>query len=361
LSEDALADLEVLNIAPIGSGSAVLLRQRFGGLPAGRDGLATVGVVEGKVAYLSSSLTTDTALTGSVVLSAEDAVRAAAQAAGRPAGAISNVRIEDGWTMMDVEGYTDPARARLVGIPTPTDGVRQAYEVLLMDVVDVDPLGATSYVDAESADLLVRDGIMQYAADNPAWKVFPASPPLDYSSTDTRQLWCWNITAPPPGCQKAVANAASPAPWDVDAALGTPWFLTRGNNARATEKWNTNVGSAQGVNYSASATRDYVYPWTNQWHTQRCNPAVFTSPQLNDIDAARANLHAMHNRMHDWSYNLGFTETAFNGQAFTSARAGRRTTPSTGTRRPAASWAARRGSRRATTPTSSRRTTGSCR
>ena len=27
-----------------------------------------------------------------------------------------------------------------------------------------------------------------------------------------------------------------------------------------------------------------------------------------------ANLHAMHNRMHDWSYRLGFTETAWNMQ-----------------------------------------------
>ena len=199
-----------------------------------------------------------------------------------------------------------------------------------MDVVDVDPMGATSFVDAESSALLVRDGIMQYAADNPAWKVFAASPPLDYSSTDTRQLWCWNIAAPPAGCQKALANASSPAGWDIDAALGTPWFLTRGNNARATEKWNSNTSAAQGVNYSASATRDYVYPWTNQWYTSRCNPASFTSPQRNDIDAANANLHAMHNRMHDWSYALGFTETTYNAQAFNFGRGGAQNDPEHG-------------------------------
>src|SRR3712207_2913748 len=34
----------------------------------------------------------------------------------------------------------------------------------------------------------------------------------------------------------------------------------------------------------------------------------------NDIDAARANLFAMHNRMHDWSYHLGFTEQTWNMQ-----------------------------------------------
>ena len=322
LSEEAIAELEVLNAPEIGAGSAVLFRQSFGGIPAGRDGLATVGVVDGKVAFLSTSLTTDTNLTGSVQISPADAVRTAAEAAGRSAEAISNIRTDNGWTLMDVEGFSEPARARLVAVPTPTDGVRQAFEVLLMDVADSDPMGATSFVDAESSALLVRDGIMQYAADNPAWKVFAASPPLDYSSTDTRQLWCWTLAAPPAGCQKALANAFSPAGWDTDAALGTPWFLTRGNNARATEKWNTNTGAAQGVNYSASATRDYVYPWTNQWYTSRCNPASFTSPQRNDIDAANANLHAMHNRMHDWTYALGFTETTFNAQAFNFGKGG---------------------------------------
>jgi extracellular elastinolytic metalloproteinase len=330
LSTDELAQLELVNAPSIGKGSAVLFRQAFGGLEAARDGLVTVGVVDGKVAFLSSSLTTDTTLTNSVVLSPEDAVRAAAQAAGQPAGAISKIRRENGWLAMNVDGYTDPARVRLVGVPTPTDGVRRAYEVLVMDVVASDPLGAMSYIDAENGALLVRDGIVQHASDNPAWKVFPANPPLDYSTSDTRELWCWSITPSVPGCEKAVANSASPAPWDVDAATGTPTFQTRGNNARATEKWNSNVGNQQGVNYSFSATRDYVYPWTNQWYEGRCNPAAFTSPQLNDIDAARANLHAMHNRMHDWSYHLGFTETTFNAQAFNFGRGGLQNDPEHG-------------------------------
>jgi len=330
LSGDELASLELVNAPPIGRGSAVLFRQVFDGLEAGRDGLVTVGVVDGKVAFLSSSLTTDTNVTNNVVLSPEEAVRAAAQAAGQPAGSISNLRSENGWLVLDVKGYTDPARARLVGVPTPTNGVRRAYEVLLMDVAAVDPIGAMSYIDAETGALLLRDGIVDYAADNPAWKVFAAAPPLDYSTTDTRELWCWTITPSVPDCQQAVANSASPTPWDVDAALGTPWFLTRGNNARATEKWFSNNGQQQGTNYAASATRDYVYPWTNQWHEGRCDPAAFTSPDLNDIDAARANLHAMHNKMHDWSYNLGFTETTFNAQAYNFGRGGAENDPEHG-------------------------------
>jgi extracellular elastinolytic metalloproteinase len=49
---------------------------------------------------------------------------------------------------------------------------------------------------------------------------------------------------------------------------------------------------------------------------------VFTSPERNDIDAARANLFAMHNRMHDWAYGLGFTEQTWNLQSFNFNRGG---------------------------------------
>ena len=122
-----------------------------------------------------------------------------------------------------------------------------------MDVVASDPLGAMSYIDAENGALLVRDGIVQHASDNPAWKVFPANPPLDYSTSDTRELWCWSITPSVPGCEKVVANGASPAGWDTDATTGTSTFMTRGNNARATEKWNSNVG-----NRKASTTRRWT-------------------------------------------------------------------------------------------------------
>jgi extracellular elastinolytic metalloproteinase len=52
----------------------------------------------------------------------------------------------------------------------------------------------------------------------------------------------------------------------------------------------------------------------NQWFVERCDPAVFETAQRNDIDAAIANLFSGHNRMHDWAYRLGFTESTFNLQ-----------------------------------------------
>src|SRR5436190_9676913 len=57
LSSQGVANLQLLNNSPmVGSdGHAVLFRQTFGGQAATQDGLITVGVVNGKVAYASSS------------------------------------------------------------------------------------------------------------------------------------------------------------------------------------------------------------------------------------------------------------------------------------------------------------------
>src|SRR5207253_9353627 len=57
LSDQGVSNLELLNDSKMAGydGHAVLFRQTFGGLPATQDGLISVGVVDGKVAYVSSS------------------------------------------------------------------------------------------------------------------------------------------------------------------------------------------------------------------------------------------------------------------------------------------------------------------
>ena len=62
----------------------------------------------------------------------------------------------------------------------------------------------------------------------------------------------------------------------------------------------------------------YSYPWTNQWFEQRCNPDhdVHLAGAQRHRCGAGGNLFGMHNQMHDWSYNLGFTEQTFNMQVF---------------------------------------------
>jgi len=100
-------------------------------------------------------------------------------------------------------------------------------------------------------------------------------------------------------------------------------FTTQGNNSYAVHNWENNDPFTVGDERATfRPDREYGYAWTNQWLEERCNPSVFDSPQRNDIDAARANLFVMHNRMHDWAYALGFTETAWNLQSFNFGRGG---------------------------------------
>jgi extracellular elastinolytic metalloproteinase len=328
LSTAAADDLELLNSAPMGAGRALLLRQRFDGLAAGRDGLLVVGVVEGKVAYVSSSLARNTRLSGETRLSAGEALRAAATAAGIEPGALSGERVQDGWTVFDAGSLTHPARARLVAVPTPTDGARRAWETELIDN-EAEPAAFATFVDAETGAVLIRESLLDHLADNPTWEVFRNAPPLDYSSADTRVIWCWLSGAL--DCDLVLQNSASPVPWDADARTGVPTITTRGNAARSFENWNSVDPRTVGVTPATpSPSRDYAYPWTNQWRVQRCDPATFASPQHNDIDAALANLFAMHNRMHDWAYHLGFTEQAFNLQDFNFGRGGAENDPEQG-------------------------------
>jgi extracellular elastinolytic metalloproteinase len=170
----------------------------------------------------------------------------------------------------------------------------------------------------------------------PMWKVFPAFPlmgnetfPWSYPSTDTRKLWCWENTVgfPPQPvtgpngepCDEQVQNLASRFPWDVNPRTGTPTFTTSGNNAQSAEAWTSPLTPGPPSQRPVAPDRKYVFPWTNAWHvnppaaTPGCSETNFT-PAGNDIFAAVTNLFAMHNRMHDWSYFLGFTERRWNAQ-----------------------------------------------
>ncbi|GAA1842701.1 M36 family metallopeptidase [Asanoa iriomotensis] len=293
LSESGAAALEVLTVRPIGDGAAVIMRQRFGDLPAGQDGILSVGVRDGSVWHVSSSLARDGGAPEPATLSAADAERIAiADAAAAGATVL---------------------RTDLVAVPTADRGARAAYQVVVV-ANGAEPVAYSTYVDARDGGVLVREDLVDHhdSGDNPQWQVFPSNPRVDYSSKDTREDWCWTQQR---GCDEAVGTSASPLPWDVDPATGLSTNTTRGNNAIAVHNWNSADPFTVGTETStARPNRDYNYNWTNQWYEQGCDPAVFTSPERNDIDAARANLFAMHNRMHDWSYHLGFTEEAWNMQ-----------------------------------------------
>jgi extracellular elastinolytic metalloproteinase len=153
------------------------------------------------------------------------------------------------------------------------------------------------------------------------WQVFPANPPLapilgdpwGNPSTDTRELWCWDA-GEAADCDKVVGNLASRAPWDHNVRANAPTLTTIGNNAVTATSWvNSEVPSPPGYR-PTSPSRDYLFEWSNDWFNGDCEPTPGAPGATWDDSAAVTNLFVAHNRMHDWSYFLGFTERNWNAQ-----------------------------------------------
>ncbi|GAB1640264.1 hypothetical protein KRMM14A1259_06870 [Krasilnikovia sp. MM14-A1259] len=279
--------MQTLARTPVGTGTVVLLRQRYGGLPAAHDGLVAVAVKGGDVLRVTSSLSPRTDRPAPATLS--------------PAAALTKALADARIDRADLAQQ----RVRPVAVPMPGAAPRAAYEVVVMSRSTEHPLGYTTYVDARTGEVLIRENLVTFDADNPHWKVFPATPA---GTTDTRQTWC---ARPAPECARAALDPATGRDWDIDPATGASSATTAGNSAESVRYWGN--GTPQ-IPAAARPDRDYTYPFTNQWNGTRCDPASLSSPDQADVDAATANLFAMHNRMHDWAYHLGFTEATWNLQ-----------------------------------------------
>jgi extracellular elastinolytic metalloproteinase len=286
LDAAAVDSMQTVATSPVGEGAVVLLRQRYGKLPAAHDGMAAVAVKGGDVLGVSSSLSPEVAEPEPATLKAAEAVTVAVKDAGL--------------TRKDLADH----RVRLVAVPMPGAAPRAAYEVVLY-AADGEH-GYTTYVDARAGTVLVRENLVNSAEEDPRWKVFPATPPT--TGADTRQTWC---LVAGPDCARVVADPATGRAWDIDPATGAPSQTTIGNSAETVRFWDATTPQ---VPATPRADREYTYPFTNQWAASRCDPATLASPQQADVDAATANLFAVHNRMHDWSYHLGFTEATWNLQ-----------------------------------------------
>ena len=168
-------ELVASNKLPGTSAYVVLFRQRFGTLDAGQDGLITVGIRDGKIAYVASSAAGSMPAPAGATLSPEAAWIKAAVHVGEPASlaAIGNKRTVGDWTVFSVNGLRTPVladktsvdqRARLVAVPTYRNGARAAYETIVLDTSGAQPIAYTVFVDARSGAILLRDNRVDYAA-----------------------------------------------------------------------------------------------------------------------------------------------------------------------------------------------------
>jgi extracellular elastinolytic metalloproteinase len=198
----------------------------------------------------------------------------------------------------------------------PVGGVPAAsYTMRVCDFPDGDPWAAPrTYTGTLTGD--ASPAPPAYLA---RWKVFPANPPLytvqgfpwNFPDTDTREAWCWRAAA---GCDRVIGNLASRAPWDHNLKTNAPTLTTSGNNAKSATSWTHDLLPSPPQYMPTSTTRDYSYAWTNDWNNRLCEPTPSAPGAGWDDSAAVTNLFVAHNRMHDWSYFLGFTEQNFNGQ-----------------------------------------------
>lgn len=316
---------------------AVLFRQVFDGVSAAQDGLLNLGVAkDGRIAFVSATTTGDTEVAGDWQLDEIDAWRKAAADVGRkvPARDLTVLGPDHiGFTTLKLRGTDDVQRARRVVVPTPGDGLRPAWEVYVVDAggsLKGFPEAFSSFVDAETGAVLVRNNDVDYlqgpapvlrpqVGTGPQWKGFDHSPDLPVqgqASPDTRKLYCWADAA---GCER-VLGPTSPSRFAFDelpdetGTTAAPTFTTRGNNADTTSSYVSHL-TPDSPYSPVSPTRAYNFAFTDQWHTSNCqfvrNQA---SVERNDIDASITNLFLMHNRVHDWAYLLGWTESAWNMQ-----------------------------------------------
>lgn len=151
----------------------------------------------------------------------------------------------------------------------------------------------------------------------PAWRMFPANPALNYSPDHTPtndRVGCWRAVDRD-YCDLPTGSLAQPygAPWDHSYETDTPTLTTIGNNANTHEAWGSPLTPGGAFQAPVSPTREYLDEFTDEWNNSQCDPASLV-PGGNDILASVTNLFAAHNRMHDYSFALGFTEKNYNLQ-----------------------------------------------
>ncbi|MGZ8741726.1 MAG: M36 family metallopeptidase [Nocardioides sp.] len=153
----------------------------------------------------------------------------------------------------------------------------------------------------------------------PKWAFFTANPALNFDPNHVpgnRSVGCWVTKVDGvkvDGCDFPLANPGARAPWDHDFETGMPTFTTIGNAANTHEAWASPLTPGGAAQAPVSPTREYTPEFTDAWQNSKCDPAQLV-PGGNDIEASVAHLFSAHNRMHDYSYALGFTERNYNLQ-----------------------------------------------
>src|SRR5262249_35433495 len=123
------------------------------------------------VAYVSSSAAGDGNAPATATLTAAQAWVIAAHDVGSSASLVnvlwSKLDASTGWTGLRIAGLDGLQRARLTALPTYTQGVRPAFEVVYLDTSRAWPAAYNEYVDAQTGAVLTRQNAVQSLSDAP--------------------------------------------------------------------------------------------------------------------------------------------------------------------------------------------------
>ena len=244
--------LELVTVAPMGEGAVVLFRQRFGDLVAAVDGMLSVGVRDG--AGLARQLVAGPRRGDA---GAGDALRRRGRAGRRPRRRFGG---RDDHPHHPRRGaHRRPGRAlRVRGRARRRPARRRPGGVRHLRRRPRRRRPGPGEPGRLGRGQPGVGGLPELAADQTTRR-------------PTRRVrWCFG---PDRGCDEVVGTPASRLPWDVDPATGLPTNTTNGNNAIAVHNWDSNDPFTVGTETATPRPdRDYVYPWTNQWYEESCNP-----------------------------------------------------------------------------------------
>ena len=151
-------------------GHAVNFRQVANGMPTAEGGLITIGITQVKkskrwnVAFVSSSITRNTAVDGRAKLSGVQAWLRAAGSVGLHGYSMVNVRSTrqaGDRTQLAVGGLSTAQSVKAVVFPTIRSGLIPSFETIVVKAQDV--LGYKVIVDARTGTVLSRINLVQYA------------------------------------------------------------------------------------------------------------------------------------------------------------------------------------------------------
>ncbi|GAW50019.1 MULTISPECIES: M36 family metallopeptidase [unclassified Nocardioides] len=171
LSAADVAGLELVNdqLLARSDAHAVLFRQTFGGLTPALGSMVTVGVANGEIAYVSSSLSKTTGTPPAATLSPVQAFVKAAAGVGRTldgdvVGDITS-KVSGGWTRLTVPGFAQEQMVRPRALALADGSVRPVFETNVLDVEKGSAFAYTVMVDGVTGAVLHRQNQAENSSD----------------------------------------------------------------------------------------------------------------------------------------------------------------------------------------------------